>query len=250
MSTPNNLPHILLIGSTGRTGRLTLLEALQRTHTVTALARDPTSLTTLINDQIPTSQRSNLRTLRADPTSKTDMSAALTTTLTHASGKPIVIISTLGQTRKSGNPWATTTSPPMFMTRAAEAVVSAISSLTPDQKTQIEKLIVMSMFGVGASFENLHCMIKPVMNHSNMAQTVEDHNGVDGVIRGQKEVKWVMVRPSMLKEGGSVPIKVRGEEGVGEGWMPSGVTVGSVVEFMMGCVGSGEWDGRTPVVCN
>ena len=83
-----------------------------------------------------------------------------------------------------------------------------------------------------------------------MAQTVEDHNGVDGVIKEQEVVKWVMVRASMLKEGGEMPVVVRGEEGIGEEWVPSGVTVGSVVGFMLGCVTSGEWDGKTPVLCN
>jgi len=38
--------HIALIGATGRTGTLVLDELLRRNHTVTALVRDPTKLTT------------------------------------------------------------------------------------------------------------------------------------------------------------------------------------------------------------
>lgn len=244
------LPHILLIGSTGRTGRLTLIEALVRHHTVTAIARDPTSLDSLVNEQVPAPQRSQLHIVRGDPSSASDIKAALTSASDYAQGKQIVIISTLGQTRKSGNPWSATTSPPMFMTKAAEALVAALASLPADQKPKIEKLVMMSMFGSGTSFNNLHCLIKPVMNHSNMLQTLEDHNGVIDVVEAQKEMKWVMVRPSMLKEGEALPVKVRGEEGIGEGWMPSSITRGSVVGFMLDCTISGQWDGMMPVICN
>lgn len=250
MTQSTTLPHILLIGSTGRTGRLALVEALDRNHTVTALARDPTSLDTLINEQVTATQRSLVHTVRGDATPEHDIKAALKETFDHAQEKQIVIVSTLGQTRKSGNPWSAATSPPMFMTKAAEALVAAIASLPADRKAKIDRLIVMSMFGAGTSFDNLHCLLKPVMNHSNMLQTVEDHNGVDAVVRAQREVKWVMVRPSMLKEGQKMPVKVHGEDGTGEGWMPSSITIPSVVEFMLDTVASREWDGKTPVICN
>jgi len=250
MAQSTTLPHILLIGSTGRTGRLTLVEALQRNHTVTALARDPASLDTLINEQLTATQRSHISTVRGDATSEQDVKVALKATFDHAHGSQIVIVSALGQTRESGNPWSAATSPPMFVTKAAEALVAAISPLPADEKSRIERLIVMSMFGAGTSFDNLHCLIKPVMSHSNMLQTVEDHNGVDAVVRAQREVKWVMVRPSMLKEGEKMPVKVRDEDGTGEGWLPSNVTIASVVDFMLEVVVSKEWDGKAPVICN
>lgn len=108
----------------------------------------------------------------------------------------------------------------------------------------------MSMFGAGTSFANLHCAIKPVMRYSSMDRTVEDHDAVDRLVRGQDEVNWVMVRPSMLKEGARKEVVVRNDEGSGEGWLPSSVTIGTVVEFLLGCVDSDEWDGRTPVIVN
>lgn len=106
------------------------------------------------------------------------------------------------------------------------------------------------MFGAGASFANLHCAIKPVMRYSSMDRTVEDHNAVDELVRGQDEVRWVMVRPSMLKEGEKKEVIVRNDEGKGEGWMPSSTTIGTVVDFLLGCVTSAEWDGKTPVIVN
>ena len=55
---------------------------------------------------------------------------------------------------------------------------------------------------------------------------------------------------TMLKEGEAAEVTVRDNEGHGEGWMPSSVTVGTVVEFILRTVESAKWDGRTPVITN
>lgn len=250
MSKQSSQLHLLVIGGTGKTGRLLLVEALLRGYTITALARNPTSLDSLISDQILASQRPQLNVIKADPTSKCDMQAALASALSDAQSRSIIIISMLGQTRASGNPWSAATSPPMFMTQAAKALIATLATSPPSSKSRIEKLVLMSMFGAGNSFDNLHCLIKPVMKFSTMMQTVEDHNGVDVVIRNQNEVKWIMVRPSMLKDGLAAPVKVREENGKGEGWIPSSITTSSVVEFIFGCVVKSEWDGKAAVITN
>ncbi|KAJ9656392.1 hypothetical protein H2198_004970 [Neophaeococcomyces mojaviensis] len=243
-------PHILLIGATGRTGRSVITEALSRGHTVTALARNPSSLDDLLAT-IPSQHRSHINVVKGDPTSQSDLVNALNESLKHAALKPVVIMSTLGQTRVSGNPWSAPTSPPLFMTRAAEALIASIRSLSPSSKQQISKLVIMSMFGATDSFTNLHCALKPVMKWSNMKQTLEDHDALDQAIRGQDEVKWVMVRPSFLKEGERSEIRVLGEQGEEDSsWVPSGITRDSVVIFLLDVAVSGEWDGRTPVVVN
>ena len=108
----------------------------------------------------------------------------------------------------------------------------------------------MSMFGAGSSYGNLHCLIKPVMKYSAMAQTVEDHDALDALVRGQSEVPWVMVRPAMLKDGEAKAAIIREDDGRGEGWMPSSVTTGTVVAFMLGTVVSDSFFGKTPVICN
>lgn len=83
-----------------------------------------------------------------------------------------------------------------------------------------------------------------------MDRTIEDHNAVDQLVKGQDEVKWVMVRPSMLKDGEKKEVVVRDDEGRGEGWMPSSTTTGTVVDFLLRCVSSADWDGKTPVIVN
>lgn len=108
----------------------------------------------------------------------------------------------------------------------------------------------MSMFGAGDSFANLHFALKPVMRCTSMAQTVDDHNSVDAIVRSQTEAPWVMVRPAMLKEGTKKDLVVRGDDGKGEGWMPSSVMIRNVVDFLLQCVVSQEWNGRAPVIVN
>lgn len=112
----------------------------------------------------------------------------------------------------------------------------------------------MSMFGATGSFDNLHCAIKPVMKYSNMKQTVDDHDAMDAVVRGQDVVNWVMVRPTMLKEGERQEIRVFGEDGHATGWwdnlVPSGITMASVAGFLVDVVVDDKWDRRTPVIVN
>lgn len=249
-STTLALPHLLLIGSTGRTGRLVICDALTRGHSITAVAREPSSLNTLLTELSP-AHRARIAVVKADPTYQSDLSSTLEATLADASSNPIVIVSTLGQTRRSGNPWAAVTSPPMFMKRTAEALVAALNGLPAESKQRFQKLVVMSMFGAKDSFANLHWLLKPVMWYSNMWQTIEDHNGLDTLVRGQNQIGWVMIRPSMLKEGPSKPIKILGENGEGDSWFfPSGITVSSVVTFMLDACVDTNWDGKTPVVVN
>lgn len=215
-------------------------EALSRGYTITALARDPKFL--------PTSANSNLTVVKGTPTSSSDLLSALQQSLETAQGKQIVIVSTLGQTRASGSPFSKPTSPPLFMSQSIAALLAAIKELPVPSRSHIQKLVLMSMFGAGTSFKNLHFLIRPIMRYSSMDQTIEDHNAVDKLVRSQDDVNWVMIRPSMLKEGEKKDVIVREDDGRGEGWMPSSTTTGTVVDFLLRCVASAEFDGRTPII--
>lgn len=245
----STLPHIFLIGATGRTGRLIIKEAISRGHKITALARDPASLDSTISE-LKEANHNKIRIVKGTPTSQDDLTSALKASVSNAGIAQIVIVSTLGQTRKSGNPWAATTSPPLFMTQSIEALLSAITSLDASSKAKFEKVVVMSAFGTAESFKNLNCLLKPVMVYSNMDQTIEDHTAIDKVMKAQRDVKYVLVRASMLKDADALPVVVKGEDGKGEGWMPSSVTTGSVVNFMLDMTVSNEWDWKTPVIAN
>ena len=231
------LPQILLIGATGRTGKLVLDEALTRGHLVTALVRKP-------NSSLP--QHANLTTVTGDPCNATDVEKALRSTRL---GVPVVIISTLGQTRTSGNPWAAPSSPARFMDASAKAVLAASEAVKRGPPVvQIDKLVVMSMFGVGDSFANLNILLRWTFNHSNMDQTLEDQTLVDQTVRNGS-LPFVLVRPVILNEAEAAPVKVYASSAEGVSFMPK-VSVKSVAKFLVDAASKGDWDCTAPVIAN
>ena len=59
-----------------------------------------------------------------------------------------------------------------------------------------------------------------------------------------------MVRPSMLKGEGVLPIKVLGDDGAGGSFMPK-TSRESVARFIVkDCAEERRFDNRTPVICN
>lgn len=229
MSTNSNLPDILLIGATGRTGSLVLSSALRRGHKVVALIRPSSSLP----------PQSNLTISQGSPLDNSAISTALSLTT-----GPVVIISTLGQTRTSGNPFAAITSPPLFMSESITAVIAAVKA--SDRK--VIRVIVMSMFGAGSSFANLNFLMRPVMLYSNMKQSIDDQDEVDRIVK-QSGLTYVMPRPAMLKGEVALPVKLLGEKDEQAGFMPS-ISASSVAEYMLDAAVSDEWDNRTFVIAN
>jgi nucleoside-diphosphate-sugar epimerase len=233
LPTPSQPPaHIILLGASGRTGRLVLSEALSRSHLVTALVRDPSSIT----------PRPNLHIIQGTPLHPADLAAALAS-ITLEPAQRLVLISTLAQTRASGSPWAASTSPHYLM---ADCIANVIAVAKEDGR--VERLVVMSMFGTGESFGRLMFAMRWVMRWSNMRVTVEDHDLVDERVK-RSGLNFVLVRAAMLKGEENVPIKDLGDEGQEAGSLPS-ISRVSVAGFLLDAAEKGSWDGRTPVVAN
>lgn len=244
--------QILVLGGTGRVGQLVISEALSRQVPVTALVRKENAL----------QPQSYLSTIVGSPLSNASIKEALTYMLSTNPASQIVIVSTLGQTRTSGNPWAATTSPPVFMAESAQAVVDALRSMEVSQRNRISKVVQLSMFGAKESMANLNMLMRLIMAYSNMAQTVEDHNLTHDIIvknygvnksdvDREIQVPFVMVRPAMLKfgAGNNGDVKVHGSDGTGAGFMPS-IQARDVAYFLIDTVVNDNWNGRTPVISN
>jgi nucleoside-diphosphate-sugar epimerase len=229
--------HILLLGASGRTGKLILHEALSASHTVTALVRDPTSLTPSPGLTITT----------GSPLSTPSIEAAITTP-----SLPDAIIIALASVRTSDSPFSKPTSPPRLLTDSHARVLEAM------RKFGIKRLITISAFGVGDSNKNVVLPVRLVLNYSSMAYAFEDHGEVEKLVRrtaGEwkregRELEWTLVRPCMLNDKEAAEVKVLGNDGKGAGLM-AGISRGSVVRFMVErCLEKGEFVGCTPVICN
>ncbi|PMD17747.1 NAD(P)-binding protein [Hyaloscypha hepaticicola] len=232
--------HILLLGASGRTGKLILHEALSNSHTVTALVRDPSSLT-------PTS---GLTITTGTPLSYSSIEAAITSTPSQKI--PDAIIIALASVRATDSPFSKPTSPPRLLTESHARVLEVM------RKFGIGRLITISAFGVGESIRNVFLPVRMVLKYSSMAYAFEDHGEVESLVRrtagewkkAGRELEWTLVRPCMLNDGEVAEVRVLGDEGEGAGFM-AGISRGSLVRFLVErCLEKGEFVGCTPVICN
>ena len=224
--------HFLVIGATGRNGGLVLQESLSRGHTVTALARNPSSLT----------PQANLTIVQGTPSSKADLERALTTPRI-----PDVIITTLNQRRVTESPFAALhpETTPDLLKAAMQTLLQAIASVNPTTKP---KIVVNSSQGAGDSWGSFNMAFKFVFSHSTMKISLADHTALDKLVR-DSGLKFVMPRPCRLVEGPATTVKVWPDNGKGSPWMPT-ITRGSVGQWLVDAAESQEWDGLAPVITN
>ncbi|KAF2251884.1 NAD(P)-binding protein [Trematosphaeria pertusa] len=225
--------RFLIIGASGRVGELVVQEALSRGHSVTALVRNPSSLST-------TSQ--NLTIVTGTPLSAVDVGKAFTAV---PDSLPAAVIVTLNNARASDSPFAKPTSPPHLM---HDAHINILSTIKTHSSTTQTKLVTLQAQGVGSSYASLSCLIKPLIRYSNMGVGYQDHEAVDQLVR-ESGVNFVMARPTRLAEGERKALRFFGDEGEGIGGFDT-VSKMSVAGFLVDAAEGAEWDGRTPVFAN
>lgn len=81
-----------------------------------------------------------------------------------------------------------------------------------------------------------------------MSQTLEDHNLVDEEIK-KSGVRFVLVRPAMLRGEEAMEIKFHSDCGEGAKFMPS-ISRKSVAVFLLDAAERDTWNGSTPVISN
>lgn len=261
---------ILILGATGRTGSLILLEALRRGHKVTALVRTPSGLDKFTAD-LPDAQRANLTVVRGTPLSAADVnsavSTALATTTTTTTGtatgggdasssSSLVVISALSPRRTSENPWAAphpTDSPPRMMADSIANVIAALQAVAVPHGVQ-KKIIHVSALGVGATGPNANWLVRAVIDHSNFRLAYEDHEAVDEELRAAGGgddagiIRWVIPRPARLTNGNEEDqYKIWPLED-GMVWLSAKTSMMALAKFSLDAAEGSEWDGMDPIV--
>ncbi|KAL2808286.1 NAD(P)-binding protein [Aspergillus granulosus] len=219
--------HVLVIGGTGRTGKLVIDELLSRGHEVTTLARNPGALG---------APRPKLTIVEGTPTDLTNVRSAFKA---HA---PDVVIVTLNAPRASDSPFAAPISPPTLMADCNSNVIAAMKEFN------VRKIVIMQAFGVGESWGNMNCMLQLLMKKSNMYLQYDDHNAVEEIVK-QGGVDYVLVRPLRLVESEGKVVKVWLEHGKGVPLMASTSRVG-VARFLVDAAEESRWDNSEPVISN
>ena len=178
--------RVLIIGGSGRTGKLVIKELLQRNHVVTALVRKPEATRAEID--------AGLKVVTGTPMNIEDVRNAF------VESKPEVIIVTLSAPRASDSPFAAVVAPPRLMADSTANVVTVM------KESKTPKIIIMQAFGVGESWVNMHCVMQLLMKKSNMIYQYDDHNLVTKETKASGE-NYVFVRPLRLMEGETKEIK-------------------------------------------
>jgi putative NADH-flavin reductase len=176
----SNLFHpmrILILGSTGRTGKHLLEQALQRGHIVTVLVRDKTRIV---------SKDSNLTVLEGSTLDKT--------VLANAMNGCEAILSALNISRNNDWPWAKLRSPKDFLSETMKLIVE----LAP--KNNIRRIIFTSAWGVAETKKDIPGWFRWFIDHSNIGYPYLDHERQEDLLK-QTSLQWTSVRAAGLTNG-------------------------------------------------
>jgi len=203
--------HLLLLGSTGGTGRHLLTLALEAGHRVTVLVRDPSRLECSHPD---------LRVVQGDATDVSDLLSAL--------DGVDAVISVIG-------------APPS--SRAGVRGRSARALLTAMQQAGVRRLISLSSLGVGDSAARMPWYLTWLIVPFYLRRAFDDHEVQERHIRGS-DVDWTLVRPTFMNDKPATG-RIQDLARVEPREVGLSVTRADVARFMLDQLDRTQWVGRT-----
>lgn len=215
------MAHLLVIGGTGRTGRLVIEEALRRGHSVTALVRDPSSV-------VPGDR---LTVVEGSPLEPADVDLAMR-------GTQAVIIA-LSNVGSSDWPWARQVSPPDLLAEAVRTVTHAMRS------RGLKRVVRLSALGAGESVTSVPLLLRWMTGFLRLGTVYADHERADEELR-RSGLDWTIVRPTLL----SASAHRRPVVTAGPGSWPNSVRIGraDVAGYLVDAVGDEQLIGVAPVI--
>ena len=204
---------ILLLGATGRTGKLVIEEAIRRGHKISAIARSP----------------EKLKDYQIDITKGTPYDFE---TVEKALSGCEAVINTLNISRKSDNPWAVLVSPKDLISKSATNAVTAMT------KAGINRFIALSTIGAGSSWKTTPAILKFIVSISNLKYAFRDHGRQEEILK-DSALDYTICRAPML----SSEISTKGAVAVKEGVNPPKMvlTRNSAAEFFIRIIENEEY---------
>ena len=175
---------VLLLGATGRTGKLILQQLLQRGFTVNVLVRDKSKVKT-ITQSLTIFEGS---TLDAD-------------TLGTAMAGCEAIISALNISRKYDFPWSALRTPVNFLSATMKNIIPLAA------KHQIKRIIIISAWGVSETRKDIPTWFRWIIDNSNISPAYKDHELQEQILAAT-DLYWTWIRPVGLTNFGLKPVKV------------------------------------------
>jgi len=165
---------ILILGATGRTGKLILEEALNQGYEVNCLVREPKKIK---------ETNKKLKILKGSPEQISELENAIK----DCEG----IISALNISRNSDFPWSKLRTPPMFLSDVMKNIISLTN------KNGLERIVVCSAWGVAETEKEIPVWFKWLIKNSNIGVAYKDHERQENEIKKSK-LNWTIVRPTGL----------------------------------------------------
>lgn len=213
---------ILILGATGRTGKLILEEALNQDYEVNCLVREPKRIK---------ANHEKLKILKGSPEQISDLENALK----GCKG----IISALNISRKSDFPWSKLRTPPTFLSD----VMKNLISLT--EENGLERIVVCSAWGVAETEKEIPFWFNWFIKNSNIGVAYKDHERQEEELKKSK-LNWTIVRPTGLTN-------FKNDKKVIESYNNEPkpkltISRKNVAKFMVNALKRNELIGKTPVI--
>jgi uncharacterized protein YbjT (DUF2867 family) len=204
---------ILVLGATGRTGKLIIEEALKKGHKIVAIARDPGKL-----------KEYGIEIIQGTPYDYETMEKALTGC--------DAVINTLNVSRKSDNPWAPLASPKDLISK------SAFNAIKIMEKTGIKRFVALSTIGAGRSWKTSPAILRFIVSISNLKHAFIDHGKQEKIIENSS-VDYTICRAPML----STETNTSGAVATPEGETPKSMKLSrnSAAEFFIKIIENKEF---------
>jgi putative NADH-flavin reductase len=176
---------LLILGSTGRTGRLIVAEALKKGHDINVLIRDKNK---------HSFNHKSITIFEGLPTSINDLSGAMRGCE--------AVISALNISRTSDFPWAKLRTPKNFLFESMANTIAAA------KQQNINRIITISAWGVSETKKELPFWFRWLIDYSNISWGYLEHEAQEGIL-DISNINWTSVRPTILTNyKKELPVKI------------------------------------------
>ena len=165
---------ILILGATGRTGRLLVEEAVKQGFDINVLVRDERKLST----------RSAAITVFEGSTANRD-------DLLKAMQDCEAVFSVLNISRTSDFPWAALRTPTDFLSASMKNIIGVAEQL------QINRIIITTAWGVNETKKEIPWWFAWLIDHSNIGYAYRDHEQQEDLLKNST-LSYTILRPAGL----------------------------------------------------
>jgi putative NADH-flavin reductase len=165
---------ILLLGASGRTGKIILQKAIQDGLKVTAIVRDKSKLEGTV-----------AKIIEGTPYYKD--------TVLSSAKECDAVISTLNISRTSDSPWAKLRSPEDLISRSVQNAVEGM------RQNNVKRIIVLSVLGAGDSKDKMPMLFNLFISMTNLRYAFKDHTRQEEIL-AESGLEWTVIRLPMLTD--------------------------------------------------